>query len=307
MNKDGPKSERRALDTFIRSGTLETRDLETGTPQLTQTASVLVQAAFLKSLLKAMRKYDELFDPSVTNFVTYSNGSQMVIPTIDDTGNAATVVAEGAQDTETDPTLGGVLVPIASNYRTGMVKLSLEFLQDSAFDPTDFLAKSFAIRLARGIGAGIVTTALAGAQSGATAGGNSTVSPDDVLALLKSVDPAYLEGPKSGLAMSYATLLSILGTQASTNQYILPPDWDGKIFGLPVFVSPSMPAIGSQAKPVLAGDFGYVAVRIVEGGTNLARYDELYATTGQVGFRGFLRASSAVGIAPALKYLQQPT
>lgn len=331
------KPERRALlDAFIRSGELtdppaappgapgpgaraagaaggtpEKRDLSIGGQAVTQTASVIVQAAFYSMILRAMRKFDALFDPDVTTFVSSKNGSTLLIPTLDDTAQAAQVVGEGGQDQDVDPTLAGVLIPTASTYRTGLEKLSLELLEDNAFDGGQFLADAFAIRLARGIGAGIVATALAGAADGATGGSNSTVTPDDVLALIKSIDPAYLEGQKAGLAMSFATLLAVLGTKTTTGAYVLPTEFDAAgryvIFGLPVFISPSMPAIASQAKPVLCGDFGYLAVRTVEGAQTLQRLDERFADYGQVAFRGWLRASSALGIGSALKYLQQPT
>ena len=166
------KSERRAfLDAFIRKGVLpetpnpgtETRDLTEGSPQVTQTASAIVQAEFYKQLVKAMKAYDPLFD--VASVIQSTNGASMLVPLVDDTGNAATVVAEAGQESETDPTTAGVQVPTASTYRTNLVKVSLELLQDSAFDSSDYLARSFAIRLARGIGAGIVSTALAGARS----------------------------------------------------------------------------------------------------------------------------------------------
>lgn len=295
---------RAALNTLIRTG--ELRALGIDSPTVTQTQSVAVQAAFYGQLLKAMRAYDALFDPNVCTVASSRNGSNQLIPTLDDTANAATVVTENTQGTETDPTIGGVLVPTASTYRTGIVKLSREMLEDSDFDPSDFLARSFAIRLARGIGANVVSVALAGAQNGATGSSNSTVTPDDVLALIKSVDPAYLESPKAGLAMNFHTLIALRGTKTTTGAYVLPPN-KPEIFGLPVFICPSMPAIGSQAKPILCGDFGYLVWRSVEGGTNLQRFDETYAEYGQVGFQGWLRASSALGVPAALKYLQQPT
>ena len=167
------KSEKRALlDRFIRTGALEetnkpvtpeTRDLTEGSPTVTQTASAIVQAQFYKQLVRAMKAYDSLFD--VDSVIQSTNGASMLVPLVDDTGNAATVVAEAGQESETDPTTAGVQVPTASTYRTNLVKVSLELLQDSAFDSSDYLARSFAIRLARGIGAGIVSTALAGARS----------------------------------------------------------------------------------------------------------------------------------------------
>ncbi|MGH9402222.1 MAG: phage major capsid protein [Terriglobia bacterium] len=302
-----PKLERRAaLSRFIRTGNFETRDLGITSPTVTQTASVIVQAQFYRDLIRAMKAYDALFSPDVVTFVSSSNGSQMLAPTIDDTANAATVVAEAVQDTETDPTTGGVLVPTASNWRTGMVKLSLELLQDAAFDPADFLARSFAIRLARGIGASIVATALAGAQSGATAASKTAIAISDVINLLATVDPAYLSGPKSGIAMSWTTLFQILGGLVTANQAQAALMAAKEMLGLPIFICPSLPAAGSTTVPVIAGDFGYLVTRTVEGGTNLARYDELYATSGQVGFRGFLRASSALGVPAALRKLTCP-
>lgn len=304
----------RALDMFVRTGEFndpggkpETRvGLTIGSPQVTQTASVLVQAGFYGELLRALKSYDRLLDPAVISFTSSRNGSSMLIPTIDDTGNPATVVTEANPDAETDPTLAGVLIPTAKTWRTGIVKVSREFLEDSAVDPGAFLTQSFALRLARGIGSDIVSVALAGAQSGANAASKTAIALGDIVALLGTIDPAYLAGPKAGIAMNWTTLFQILAGLITGSQAQAALMAAKELFGLPIYICPSLPSAGSSTKPVLAGDFSYVAVRTVEGGTNLVRLDERYAENGQIAFRGFLRASSAVAVGSALKYLTCP-
>jgi HK97 family phage major capsid protein len=325
MKYEASEVERRALEAFIRRGELsdaspqgsEKRDLSLGAAQVTQTQSVIVQGAFYAALLVALKAYDRLFDPDVTTFVTSKNGSSMLVPTIDDTANAAVATSEAGQDLDQDPTTSGILIPTASTYRTGLVKLSRELLEDSGIDPADFLARSFAVRLARGIGASIVTTILAHATAGPTAIGSSSntggsetggtsVGTKDLVALMKAVDPAYRESGSARWVMNTNTLAALDSLLDNNGRPVLPAVYvDGVrvLFGFQVAVCPSMPNIGVNATPIAFGDTRYLVIRTVEGNVVLNRLEEKYADSGQVAFRAWMRASSALGVASAIKYL----
>jgi HK97 family phage major capsid protein len=76
-----------------------------------------------------------------------------------------------------------------------------------------------------------------------------------------------------------------------------------RLLGRPVFTNNSMDTPGASKKVVLFGDLSYYWVADF-GGISLKRLDELYAASGQVGFRFFRRIDARVMLADALQVLQ---
>ena len=75
-----------------------------------------------------------------------STGSDLIMPTVNDTTSKATVVAEYQKSTQKAPSFGSETLK-AYTYRTPIVPVSLELLQDNSFDLesllSDLLAESF--------------------------------------------------------------------------------------------------------------------------------------------------------------------
>ena len=75
------------------------------------------------------------------------------------------------------------------------------------------------------------------------------------------------------------------------------------ILGRPVVVSRYMPVIGSENKTVAFGDFSYYWIADRQG-RSFRRLDELFASTGQVGFRGSQRVDGKLILPEAVKVMQ---
>ena len=135
-------------------------------------------------------------------------GANLQWPTNDDTGNVGAILAENTQVTEQDVTMGTASLD-AYMYTSKLVRVSLQLMQDSAFDFPTWLQRKLGERVGRilnqhfttGTGTaqpdGIVTSAtvgVTGTGSFATTGG---ISFDNVIDIIEALDPAY--GGDAGL------------------------------------------------------------------------------------------------------------
>ena len=187
---------------------------------------------------------------------------------------------------------------------------SIELLQDSAFPIEDAVVVPLAQkRIQRSVGAAGVTALLAAISSGASSGTAATCKMDDVLALIQSVDPAYVSGPRSFVAMNNTTMLTLMRQTSTTGSLIWgKPRYDAAgrpILGnLPVIICPSLANVATGNKPVVVGDFGAVIHRQVKS-VDVRRYEQnvALAENGMVAFEVFARHDFGVIDGNALKYL----
>ena len=74
------------------------------------------------------------------------------------------------------------------------------------------------------------------------------------------------------------------------------------LIGNPIYASSYMPEIGAGNKPLIFGDLSYYWIADRQGRT-FQRLNELYAATGQVGFRTFQRVDGKLILPEAVKTL----
>lgn len=137
--------------------------------------------------------------------ITTSGGEPMRWPTLDDTANEGEIAAEGASGTAgSDLAFGEIqlgafkyVAPGADNTGTDPLRVSVELLQDSAFDIAALVARKLGERIARKQADdwvnGVGTTAPFGitTSSGTTVTTVLTPTKDELIDILHSVDPAY--------------------------------------------------------------------------------------------------------------------
>jgi HK97 family phage major capsid protein len=260
----------------------------------------------------ALKAVDDLFDPAVTTILTSLGAGPYPAVLVDDTENAAALVAQNAQSTPSDIPVSSIQFGTAPTWRSGLLKLSREIIQDSGIDLLAVLTAAFGVRFQRGFSAGLVTQLLAACSivrtsGGATASGQSmgggggsstTFGTDDLSATLAALDPAYLQN--ASWLMSEATLAKVLSLRTATTGALVfggGADEDGTytIFGKPVRICPSMPGLGASNTPVLLGDLKRLAIRKVrDNGFWVSRAEETFAEYLVVAFESFTRADSGV-------------
>lgn len=311
----------KAFRNYLLTG--ERRDLSLTTATESLPTSVLVPQAFSAEIEKAMKYAGPMLQ--VCRVQPTATGAPLPWPTSDDTGNEASIVGEGTQVTELDATLSAVVFG-AYKYTTGLVKVSLELLQDANFPLESWLAEQFGRRLGRklnadftnGTGTGQPKGVLTAATAGPTATGSSTntggaetgansIGTDDLVALAHSVDILYR--PNAIYQANDDTIKAIQQLKDKYGRPIFELGEGGKlatIFGYPLLPNNDLATIATGAKTMLFGDFSRYVIRRVKD-LSIVRLTERFADFGQVGFIGFARYDGNLidaGTHP-IKYLVQ--
>lgn len=244
-----------------------------------------------------------------------ASGNAMPWPTTDDTGNAATIVAENSQTTAVPFTTAEIIFG-AYKYSSAVIT-SVELLEDSAFNMAAEIGMMLGERLGRGTSAHFATGTGTGQPEGISVGSalgttaaGSAITGDEMIDLAHSVDPAYRMA-NAYYVMNDSTLAAIRKLQDSQGQYLWQPSLQagapGLYNGYPVQVDQGMADIGAAAVSVVFGDFSRYVIRDVAS-VRLRRLVERYAENDQEGFFIFSRHDAKVldaGTNP-LKHLVHP-
>jgi HK97 family phage major capsid protein len=194
----------------------ESRALAVGTGG---SGGYLAPQEFSQTLFSALKLYDPLFSADVCTQITTDHGTAMPIAIVDDGTGAASVFAENAQITEADVSFAQASLPAGSKWCAPMIRVSRELVEDSSFDLQTYLANTFAPRFGRGIGTAMVSDIITGTTQGAVCptGSTTSIPYDSLLDLVGSVDPLYLQSPKTFWLMRYPTLIGLLKLKSAAN------------------------------------------------------------------------------------------
>jgi HK97 family phage major capsid protein len=335
----------------------EARDQFAGTQSIAYTQGTVggyfVPAGFVYDVEVATKYYAPLLDGSVVKIFHTATGQVLPYPTSNDTNQAWSILGEGVQVNETGtlanyPTTGvapngtagdvgiGQITFGAYKGTTGNIQVSLELLQDSAFNLEAFLTNAFAVRLGRGyeyyltLGTGVnqplgiipaltvpgngyslptpITAIGSNTNDGLGGTGVNTIGSTDFINLEHAVDPTYRGNAKymfhdQTLRFS-KTLLDKFGRPLWAPGF---KDGDpDTINGYRYCINQCIPQISASAVTVVFGDFSKFMVRVVRE-LQVIRLDERYADYGLVAYLGFSRIDSRLldaGTHP-LNFLQQ--
>ena len=311
-----------AFNRYIRNGreeltdaekrTLERRDVNEGAPMLSHIGTYsslgyLVPTGFTAKIEDATKYFCPMLDSDVSGVtvLTTDTGNPLPMPTSNDTNQVATIVGEAAPVGEEDITASQVDFA-GYKFSSGVVKASVELLQDSGVDIEAWLSQRFGIRFGRGIesylttgnGSGQPTGLLTAIEAsgvsqivsvGSSANDgvgarNNTIGSIDLVNLEHGVDPSYRRGARYMLHdLTLASLQSLLDKYGR-------PLWTpglaenvpDKINGYPYVINQSMAAIGSGVSggdiTMIFGDFSKYIVRKVKD-LYVKRLDECTPST----------------------------
>ena len=246
-----------------------------------------------------------------------AGGALLDYPTINDTATDAGLISEAAAVTVQDMTFANAQLS-AYNYAS-QVRVSMQLLQDNAFDLNAFLAEAMGERIARATNAAFTTGTgssqpqgiITGATLGNTAASATAIAADDILDLIHSIDPSYRNKPSFGLMANDSVIAAIraLGLGSANDFPIFIPSMTAgepdKLFGFNLYYNNDMAsAITTGQKTLLAADFSKFVVRSA-GGVQMVRLNERYMDELEVGFVSFARKDSKVLDSRAVKYLAQ--
>lgn len=275
-----------------------------------------VPEGFQAEITKSMALWGPMLDGNITRVLDTATGNTIPWPTVDDTANVGALLAENTAEGEQDVTFGQKTLD-AYKYSSDIVRVSLELLQDSAFNMDQLLSELFGERLGR-IGNTALTTGTGTAQPngivtasslGKTAASATAITMDELIDLLHSVDPAYRGSPRARWMFNDTTLSAIRKLKDGNSNYIWQPadarsGEPATLLGYPYSVNQAMSSIATGNRTVVFGDLNKYVVRRVRDFT-LLRLSERYADFYQVGFLAFSRIDGELMDTAAVKHLKQ--
>jgi HK97 family phage major capsid protein len=248
---------------------------------------------------------------SLATMFKTSSGSATTFPILTDEGSSSAVVAEGGTSAADDVPLlfAGLAFGKCPSHRSGLIFASVELVFDSAFDFEALLAAAAGIRFARGAGALFIATLLGSAALGVTAA-TGAIAGAEVFSLIDALDDAY--APGACFLMRRATFTALSKLVGSSGNFLFPATFDAQgrpvLAGFPVFISPSMPALGASAKTIDFGDHSRFIRRQVRDSLRVAVFPERRAEFSQIRYQVFLRVDGDLAkstTACPVVYLQQ--
>ncbi|KPL29073.1 phage capsid protein [Streptomyces anulatus] len=285
----------------LRTGFVDGKELRAQGVATGAAGGYLVPPEFRAKMVEAMKFYGAMRE--VSEVITTQTGATLPWPTNDDTANVGAILAENSQVTEQDVTIGQADIG-AYMYTSKLVRVSLQLLQDGAFDIESWLPRKLGERIGRiqnthfttGTGSaqpeGVQTNAVIGKTGGT--GQTTSVTYDDLIDLIHSIDPAYRNSGRQQFMLADGTLAAVRKLKDTQGRPLWEPSIqigtpDG-ILGHGYVVNQDMPAMAANAKSILFGDFfaGYLIRDVLD--VQMLRLAERYADYLQVGFLGFARA-----------------
>ena len=229
------------------------------------------------------------------------------------THSTAAWTAENAAYTESNPTFAQKTIDA---YKlTDLVKVSIELLDDSAFDLEEYIAREFAyafgaaeeqafcVGTGTGQPTGLFTTN--GGTVGVTAASATAVTTDEVISLIYALKAPYRKNAK--FLMNDATVSALRKLKDSNGQYLWQPSLQAgqpdRLLGYEIYTSPYAPTLAAGALSIAFGDFQsyWIADRT---GRTVQRLNELYSTNGQVGFVATERVDGKIILPEGIQLLK---
>ena len=270
----------------------------------------LVPDEFERTLVEALQ--EENIFRQLAKIITTSSGDRK-IPVVASKGSASWVDEEGVIP-ESDDAFGQVV--IGAYKLATMIKISEELLNDSIFNLEQYIAREFARRIGAkeeeaffvGNGTGKPTgifNATGGAALGVTAASSTAIAMDELVDLYHSLKAPYRNN--AVFVTNDATVKAIRKLKDGNGQYLWQPSVrlgePDTLLNRPLKTSVYVPEIAAGAKAVAFGDFSYYWIADRQG-RSFQRLNELFAATGQVGFKATQRVDGKLILAEAVKVLQ---
>jgi HK97 family phage major capsid protein len=296
---------RKLVSGEIRSATFERRDLNKSDD------SSLLPQTFYDVLQEKLITVGPMLDGSIVTLLNTATGEDIKVP-VESTRPLGTAINEGTTITALDPTFTSLT--LKSQKVAALTIVSREILTDSGIDIPSYLARTLGTSvgikannlLTVGTGTneanGIVTASGSGITGSTAVSG--AFSADNLIDLAHSVDGAYVR-LGAGFMMRRTSMGTLRKLKDTAGNYLYVPaatvGAPDVFMGFPVIENPDVAATGLGAKSVLFGWFGSYHVRSV-GGIEIARSDDAYFESDEIGFRVTLRLWGDLGQADAVKH-----
>lgn len=268
----------------------------------------LVPDEYEKKLVEALE--EEVFFRSLATVINTSSGDRK-IPIVTSKGEAAWI-DEGGQFPESDDSFGQT--SIGAYKLATMIKVSDELLNDSVFNIEAYISKEFGRRIGTkeeeaffvGDGTGKpvgIFNKTGGADTGVTVT-SASITFDDVMDLYYSLRAPYRN--KASWLLNDSTVKAIRKLKDGNGNYIWQPSVregePDRILNRPYRTSIYVPELAAGNRVMSFGDYSYYWIADRQG-RSFKRLNELFATTGQVGFLASERVDGKLILSESIKTL----
>ena len=266
-------------------------------------------------ITETMKAYGGLLN--IANVITTDTGNPLPWPGVDDTGNVGAILSENTQVSTQDITITQQTLN-AYTYTSKLVLVSLQLLQDSAFNLDSYVPRELGVRIGRAVAAHLVTGTGSSQPTGifnappagktitGTTGQTTTVIYDNLIDTIHKVDPAYRQQGDPRWLMADQSLAVVRKLKDTQGHPLWQPSVQAGVpdtlLGYGVTVDNGAPAMGANNYPIAFGDFhrGMLVRQVL--GVQMLRLEERYADYLQVGFLGFSRLDAKPDDASAVAF-----
>jgi len=265
---------------------------------------------FGAEIIKSLAQYSGMVEAS--RILRTATGAPLPYPTLDETSVKGSRLGEGSADTVSDMTFGQKTLN-AHKYTSGVIKISRELVQDSAFNldsevlqvGTDRIGRILNEELTTGDGSSKPNGILNAASVGVTASATDAFTRDEIIDLIHSVDRAYR--PNAAFMLNDSVLKEIkkLTVGSADDRPLWQPSIregaPDQIEGFNYVVNNDMEDLSAVSNKIFAfGDWSRYYVRIAQD-IVLARSTDRYVEEYVVGYFLFLRADGELMDTNAIK------
>lgn len=261
-------------------------------------AGYLLPEGFSNELHQSLKAYGGMLQAA--RIFNTATGNNMQWPTLDDTSATGELTSEGAGVTVQDATFSRKTFA-SYNVTSTMVKVSMQLLQDEGVLFEQELPGMLATRQGRklnnfftvGTGSSQPTGVMAasnGSAKGADAGA-TTVTRENLIDLVHSIDPAYIAAPGTKAWMFNNTTLGYLKKLSIGSSDDRPLLYMGQTMadpatleGYPYVINQDVANVGTGLKSIAFGNWNYYIIRQVAPGNSLVRLSERYMDELEIGF-----------------------
>ena len=304
--KVAEESEVRAFEAFVRNNLEE---LRAGEQQLTEgNNGAIVPTTIANKIIEEVRD----MVPFLTLGDVYNTNGKLSVPVYsEDSTNYinADYVDEG---TSLVDNIGEFTSVDLTGYVIGALALvSNKLISNTEINITDFVVRKVAEAIAEKletefiVGTNNKITGVLGATVRVTTAAAGAITYDELVSLKHSIKKRFRKNAK--WIMNDSTISALRKLKDGNGQYLWQPSLvagtPNTILGCEVISSPFMPSIAAGAKAITFGDYSYYWIADRQGRT-FKRLNELFATTGQVGFLGSQRVDGKLILPEAIKVLK---
>lgn len=278
-----------------------------------------VKSDVASSVIEAIASYAGIRE--VASRIVTAQGNPLSYPSSDGRTEEGEIIAENGPASDADVAFGTVPLNVFK-FSSKVIAIPIELLQDTTVDIVALLNKRVRDRIGRiqnrmmtaagtGTGSPFALVTAAGVGKVGASGQTTSVTYDDLIDLIDSIDEGYGEDGKRFM-FGQTVRRTVRKIKDTAGRPIWTPSYDlgmsartpDLLLGYPVQINNHMPAPAANAKSIAFGDLSQYQIRDAMDVTLFRFEDSAYLKKGQIGFLAWSRSGGNLLDTNAVKVYQ---